>query len=315
MKRLWLHFICFLLCGFCLFGCSTTENETKNENTNRIVLEYEEKESSEVKSEMDFSQGDLYTMFAEVNNEEIDNFLYDDYNKDGIHEAFVITKKDGLYNLWYMSPAECKIVYENMESVDNQHTEILAFETRDYLLLQQAPMGSKGTLVYTIDNENQVSQPVISGRGYIHQNASGEIYFDVYEATDGKDNRKQPQYARYYLYYVYDEGFREYGGIPIGQEQFLKLDGAQEVLDHIYEEYSDAQLEISFLYRANHYINVNITAYQDDAIEYSNILLHYDSKKVSYVSEEFAKGKVEIAYMLSIATFPTAFKEPQNNNR
>lgn len=297
-----------------LLACTPVQTDTKQEIENAIQLEFEEEKSSEVKSEMDFSQGDLYTMFAEVNNEQIENFLYDDYNKDGIHEAFVVTKEQNAYKLWYMSPAECQIVSEDIEYVDNQKTEILGFNTKDYLLLQQSVKGQMNTLVYSVNNDNQVDQANISGKGYIYQNTAGDLFLDVYSEVDEKNIGAQRECITYYLYYVYDDGFREYGAIPIGQEQFLEFAGAQEILDGIHEQYRDSQLEISYLYRANHYININITIYENNRIEYRNMVLRYDDKEVSYVSEELAKGKVEIAHILSVATFPTAFKQPQNND-
>ncbi len=308
-------------CGMCLVwwcfflsGCTFVNTETKSENENEIKLEIEEIESVDIKSEMDFSQGDLYTMFEEVNNEQIENFLYDDYNKDGIHEAFVVTKQKNTYKLWYMSPADCKIVIDNLEYVDNANTEILSFETKDYLLLQQYVKGVLNTLVYSVNNDNQVIQTNISGKGYIRHNASGEIFLDVYEEIDEKNKVTQPEYSTYYLYYVYDDGFREYGAIPIGQEQFLKYQGAQDILDDIYEKYKGKQLEISYLYRANHYININITIYEDSRAEYRNVTLKYDDESVAYISEDMAEGKIEIAHLLNIATFPAAYKEPHNND-
>lgn len=314
MNKMCWNGICILCLLMCLSGCSFVNNVTKSENENEIKLEFAEEKSSEMKSEMDFSQGDLYTMFEEVNNEQIENFLYDDYNKDGIHEAFVVTKVASTYKLWYMSPSDCKMVIGNLEYVDNQHTEILAFEIKDYLLLQQTMEGTKNTLVYSVNNNNQVIQSNISGIGHVRHTATGEIFLDVYETADEKSKvEKQQEYTTYYLYYVYDDGFREYGAIPIGQEQFLQFQGAQDILDDIYEKYGDAQLDISYLYRANHYINVNITVYEDSRIENRNITLYYDERKVSYASEDVKRGKVETAHVLGIATFPTAFKEPQND--
>lgn len=311
-KRLVCMFLTLLAFG--LSGCSFMESESRSENENEIMLSVEEEGNSEVKSEMDFSQGDLYTMFREVNNEEVENFLYDDYNKDGIHEAFVITKNKNVYKLWYMTPSDCEIVIEDLEYVDVQDSEILSFETKDYLLLQQSQKGQTNTLVYSVDNENEVGESNVSNLGYIYQNASGEIFLDVYENSDEKSMSGPQAYTTYYLYYVYDEGFKEYGGIPINEEQFLMFDGAQEILDNIYEKYPETQIEVSYLYRSNHYMNLNITIYENSRIEYRNLTLHYDNNKVSYVSEEYAKGKVEVACMLSIATFPTAFKQPQNDN-
>ena len=313
MSKMYIKIIYTLFLIVCLSGCSFLNKETKSENENEIKLEFEQAKSSEIESEMDFSPGDLYIMFEEMNNEQIENFLYDDYNKDGIHEAFVVTKEMNVYKLWYMSPSDCKIVTDNLEYVDNLNTAILSFEIRDYLLLQQVVDGRKNTLVYTLNNDNQVIQSNISGKGYIRHTATGDIFLDVYQASDDKNQMEEQEYITYYLYYIYDAGFREYGAIPIGQEQFLKFEGAQDILDGIYEKYPDTQLEISYLYRANHYININIAVYGDNAIEYRHITLSYDEKKVECISEEVNKGKVEIAHILGIATFPTAFKEPQNN--
>lgn len=313
MSKMYIKIIYTLFLIVCLSGCSFLNKETKSENENEIKLEFEQAKSSEIESEMDFSPGDLYIMFEEMNNEQIENFLYDDYNKDGIHEAFVVTKEMNVYKLWYMSPSDCKIVTDNLEYVDNLNTAILSFEIRDYLLLQQVVDGRKNTLVYTLNNDNQVIQSNISGKGYIRHTATGDIFFDVYQASDDKNQMEEQEYITYYLYYIYDAGFREYGAIPIGQEQFLKFEGAQDILDGIYEKYPDTQLEISYLYRANHYININIAVYGDNAIEYRHITLSYDEKKVECISEEVNKGKVETAHILGIATFPTAFKEPQNN--
>ncbi len=314
MRRLF--FVLWLVvCTMGLSGCSFFEKETRSEIENEIQLSFEEKASSEVKSEMDFSQGDLYTMFSEVNNEMVENFLYDDYNKDGIHEAFVITKEQNLYKLWYMSPVDCKMVCENIEYVDVQKTQILSFETKDYLLLQQSTKGQLNTLVFSVNNDNDVSEANISGRGYIRTNAVGEIFLDVYEDVLKQGNLNKREYATYYLYYIYDDGFKEYGAIPIEEEQFLMFEGAQQILDDIYNQYGDAQIEITYLYRANHHMNLNITIYENSRIEYRNLVLHYDDQRVTCVSEELGKGKIDVAHTLSIATFPTAFKQPQNAYR
>lgn len=288
-----------------------TESQSVNENEIQLVIE--EKESTDIKSEMDFSQGDLYTMFEEVNNEKIENFLYDDYNKDGIHEAFVVTKAKNGYRLWYMSPSDCNMVVDNLEYVDNADTEILSFETKDYLLLQRYENGVSNTLVYSVAHDNQVIQANISGKGHIRHNTSGEIFLDIYEEIDEKNKGAQREYSTYYLYYVYDDGFREYGAIPIGQEQFLQYQGAQDILDDIYQRYEGQQLEISYLYRANHYININITIFEDNRMKYRNVTLRYDDESVNYISDDVRNGKIEIAHLLNIATFPAAYKEPHNN--
>lgn len=302
--KVWMAELCFCM----LVGCTLAPAETKSENETQIELSVDEEEELEQK-EVDFSSGDLRTMFEEINNEEINNFLYGDYNKDGQHEAFVLTKKEQNYNLWYFHPKECELACEDIKGVEPLETDILAFSTKDYLLLQQLIDGKRNTMVYSIDNNNQVSETNISKKGYISKTSAGEIWLQ----PDQKQqvNTNQGDVNTYYLYYVFDEGFREYGAIPIGTEQFLEFEGAQSILDEIMAEYSDYEIEYSFLYRINHYINVNLTLKKDSSIEYKNMTLIYDDYEVARISENLAEGKMEIAYILDIATFPTAFKHPR----
>lgn len=311
MKRLFFNVGIFLLAMVCS-GCSLDLAESKSENEAAITLSLEETEESVLQTEADFSRGDLLTMFESVNNEEVENFIYDDYNKDGIHEAFVLTKEENYHKLWYLHSKECQIICDRLENLEQLETDILTFPTKDYLLLQQTEGGKKNTLVYSIDNDNQVQEADISHKGYISMTPSGEIWLQTYRESE-KEDRASLEVQTYYLSYAYDEGFREYGAIPIGKEQFLEFDGAQEILDDISEKYPEYKLEYSFLYRANHYININITLLKDGMIEYRNLTLNYDDSSVTRASEDLAVGKTEVAYMLDIATFPTAFKHPRRD--
>lgn len=311
MRGLFFCTILFLLTVFCS-GCSLHTAETKSENEATIKLGLEDTEENVLHAESDFSRGDLLTMFESVNNEEVENFIYDDYNKDGMHEAFVLTKVEDYHRLWYLHSKECQMVCDRLENLEQLETDILTFSTKDYLLLQQVTEGKRNTLVYSIDNNNQVQEANISQKGYISMTPSGEIWLQIERETE-KEGKVLSEKQTYYLSYVFDEGFKEYGAIPIGKEQFLEFEGAEKILDEISEKYSDYELEYSFLYRANHYININITLLKDGAIEYKNMTLNYDDSSVMYTSEDLADGKIEVAYMLNIATFPTAFKHPKKD--
>lgn len=295
-----------------LSGCRLTPRETEKENVASINLSAPETEENIEKKEADFSRGDLLTMFEEINNEEIENFLYDDYNKDGIHEAFVLTKAEDKHNLWFFQGKECELAGEAVEGVKPLETDILTFSTRDYLLLQQVKEKKRNTIVYGVDNANKVFETNISRKGYVTKTASGEIW--LRPGADAKANPEKAESTTYYLYYVFDEGFREYGAIPIGMEQFLEFEGAQKILDDLAAEYPEYELEFSFLYRLNHCIHVNITLKQAENTEYKNMTLIYDDYQVMRNSEKLADGRAEIAYMLDGATFPTAFKHPKKNN-
>lgn len=295
----------FLLCSvfiFCLGGCSFVKTERKSENEAEITLELQDETEEESEKQSDFSRGDLLTMFEAVSNEEMISFLYDDYNKDGVHEAFVLTKEED-YTIWYMTSEGCELVEEGIKQVDEAQTDLLSYRTKDYAMIQHVREGIPVTFLYSVDNNNKVIEPDISGRGYLLQNEKGELEFRIF--SDAKGER----YCTYYLYYLMDDGFREYGAIPISEEQFLEFAGAGELLDEIKASYGDKLTEINFLYRSNHCININLTI-DGRKPEYRNVTVYYDSTHVEKGRDKLSYGKVEIAYMLEIATFPTAFKHP-----
>ncbi|MGN0153175.1 MAG: hypothetical protein ACI4A3_01895 [Lachnospiraceae bacterium] len=295
-----------LLIGILLpvYGCSLVTTDSKSENNAEIEITLENTETEEKKEKADFSRGDLFTMFEEVNNETVLDFLYGDYNKDGIHEAFVLTG-DSEYKLWYMSAENCEIIKEDFTESGEADIELLTFSTKDYLLLHRRENGIRNTLVYTIDNNNQVLEPNISGEGYFYQDTDGELILQIEKREAEKIFR-----CNYYLYYGFDEGFKEYGAIPIVEEQFLEFAGASDILDGISEKFSDSEVECSYLYRSNHYIDINILIKKDELQENRHMTLVYDTHKVKPVDENIMDGRVETAHMLEIATFPTAFKHP-----
>lgn len=311
MKRIW----CGLVLGsvLCCMGCSMIESESQQENDTAIILSWDDTEEDVSVKKADFTEKDLHAIFEAVNNEEIVDFVYDDYNRDGIHEAFVLTKKEELYNLWYVHSNECQIISENLKDIDEPATDVLGFNTKAYLLIQQKKDDVRNTIVYSIDNNDQVRESGISKKGYLTNAADGEILLQIDQKLATADSFVV-ETKTYYLYYVFDEGFREYGAIPIGMEQFLEFKGAQEIIDSISEKYSDYEIEYSFLYRANHYMNVNIALSKDGNTIYKNMTLAYDESRVKKLSETLSDGKMETAYMLSAATFPMAFKHPKTEN-
>ncbi|MCM1157518.1 MAG: hypothetical protein NC300_08345 [Bacteroidales bacterium] len=305
-KRRYCLYIFGLLSGCLLCGCSVLEKETKKESEIEIELVSENTEKEKNKENADFSRGDLVTMFEEMNNESVMDFLYNDYNLDGMHEAFVITKEES-YKLWYMSAAGCELVKDELTMEEDASAEILNYSTKGYLLLQLKKGNANNTLVYTVDNDNSVIEADISGAGYIWQNEDRQLLLQV----PISDRGKKPSYLTYYLHYMLDEGFKEYGAIPISEEQFLEFEGAQDILDKIDETYPEEEITLSFLYRSNHYINLNVIVGTKDGTEYKTMTLKYDTGKVFPLSEELEDGRMETACILEIATFPTAFKHPE----
>ncbi|MBO5470262.1 MAG: hypothetical protein J6A03_11075 [Lachnospiraceae bacterium] len=299
------YYVGFLLgCVVLLMGCKGTNRLESEQGAVDIRITLDTTENDVKDKTTDLSRGDLFIMFEEMNNETVMDFQYGDYNKDGTHEAFVVTNSDG-YKLWYMHPAGCELVEDNFEGKTIVTTDTLEFSTKKYLLLQQEIAGHPNTLVYTLDNKDQVVQPIVSGRGYLKEESGNHMVLRVYGDKDKAD-----EYCDYYLYYNPDEGFKEYGGIPIVEEQFLEFQGSSDILEDIRELYGEYELDITYLYRSNQYMNINWSFYEEGKIQYRHATLQYDNEKVRVAGELDQKGRAEIADVLEIATFPTAFKHP-----
>lgn len=289
-------------CAFLLYGCGRTEEFDSEKSTEDIRITLDTTEDGTKEKTTDFSRGDLFTMFEEVNNETVIDFQYGDYNKDGTHEAFVLTDSEG-YKLWYLHSGSCELVRDDFGESSNVTTDTLEFSTKKYLLLQWEEDGHPNTLIYTLDNKDSVLEPILSGKGFLSGDSQNNMILRVYAKDEQTD---------YYLYYNPDEGFKEYGGIPIAQEQFLEFQNSEEILEEIRQRYSGYEVEFSFLYRSNQYMNINWSFYENGTVQYRHTTLQYDDQKVKVTGELEQSGKVEIAHMLELATFPTAFKHPDN---
>ncbi len=295
-----------LIAGTALFigGCNRPKEYVTDSQNKDIRIMLDTTENSKIQEKTDFSRGDLFTMFEEKNNEEVMDFQYGDYNKDGMHEAFVLTDSDG-YKLWYMHASGCELVADNFTEDDTLSVEVLDFSTKTYLLLHRLENDRKNTLVYTLDNKNQVTQSIVSGKGYLMKDTGKNLILRVYS-----EGGEETDYCEYYLYYNPDEGFKEYGGIPIAEEQFLEFDGAQDILNEVKSAYEDGQVDISYVYRSNHYMHMNMLFYRDGKMQYQHTTLKYDNQKVTMIGETIINGREEVAHLLGSATFPTAFKHP-----
>ena len=305
MKKLFvLYCLVALTLSIGLFGCNYQNIEERSENEVAIQLSTEQMEDERTENQTDFAEGDLRVMFEELNNEAIKDFMYADYNKDGIHEAFVLTQGAN-YKLWYMTPNSCDMIYQNPTTAKYHSYGIMSFMMREYLLIHQVVDRSNLTLVYSVNNENQVIESDISGQGYIYQDDTGEILLDCYSDTD------KEYLCTYYLYYAMDEGFREYGAIPISEEQFLQFDHADEILERLAEQFEDYSVEYDFLYRSNHTIHVNVFAKKNGTAKNYYMTLTYDERGVT-VKKDLMPGRAKTANMLEIATFPGRFKHPES---
>jgi hypothetical protein len=129
-------------------------------------------------------------------------------------------------------------------------------------------------------------------------------------------------YKIYYLYWTAD-GLKEYGGLKIAQQQLLKVQGAQAIIDAITE--SGCTVDAIY-YRANNLININYHSGDKQNGNFDNVTLVYKNNAVtpelvypgptSSKTENFNEKKLgdfsyggiyQAALFPKIATYPDKF--------
>lgn len=84
-------------------------------------------------------------------------------------------------------------------------------------------------------------------------------------------------YKTYYLYWSND-GFKEYGGLKITEQQLLKVNGAQAIIDAISK--SGHTID-DIYYRANNIININYHSGDKQNGDFDNVTLVYKNNTVT----------------------------------
>lgn len=123
-------------------------------------------------------------------------------------------------------------------------------------------------------------------------------------------------YKPYYLYWATD-GLKEYGGLKITQQQLLKVEGAQAVIDRITQ--SGHTID-EIYYRANNIININYHSGDKQNGNFDNVTLVYKNNTIlayadpnSSKTESFDEknlsnfsygGIYQAAFFTKIATYP-----------
>ncbi|MGI6588592.1 MAG: hypothetical protein ACOX2N_07485 [Peptococcia bacterium] len=252
--------------------------------------------------------------------ENVVKVFYDDFDGDGVKEAFVLTgeltnKQDECS--W--SEGKVWFVGQFYEMVQDGLFTHFSFEpsiiTLDDIKLLHVPKeyatGCHSFLFGVVKEEPYTYFDY--EKGYIYEeNGSLLLNNDAYDAYYEADTGMfvGHTYKDYYLYCEKDDdnfkGFREYGAVEISLEQFLKFKGAQDMLEQIKAINNNAEIT-NILYRENEVINLNYIIRDDLGYAQKNATVNYNDKEVyNFIAGD---GKYEKAIIPEIASYPI-FKEP-----
>lgn len=241
-------------------------------------------------------------------SEPIINFIYDDFDNNGVYEAIAFCGEyDSMENIYSGTPylvtregvqrIREEDLYSNAGIVYNfGNTKIISI-TKHYAT-------SSVSYYYEIDGTEMRE---IDGSGF------GELYQDEYGnmcMTDSQyDAMVDGTGHTWNVYYFYwDDGLKEYGGTEISQEEFLQYDGADSIINTILADGYD----ITTIYRrANRIININCCdGYCNKNVR---VLLKKGSVSVFPVEEysDYQEGIIKQALVPEIATYNEVQEEPE----
>lgn len=251
----------------------------------------------------------LQTLQKQVPGQTIFTYECDDFDGDGKKELFalVLTKPeytDDYYgDIWFVSPWGS----EKLESGSSYYTNyevgcILNIEGTKLYSIEKTYAAGQTSYLFGVRN-GKAYRESLSGKGLLYSE-NGRWYLDQ-NALDALVGGGGRTIKPYYMYW--DNGFKEYGGIDITIEDFLKLEGADTILNGI-----DAEKGIisHIYYRENNIMNIDyIVGCDSTNVMNNNLFLtcQYDKTSVRLVEVDYNIGTYLSALVEEIATYPAKF--------
>lgn len=331
-KRNLLIMVISVWCSVFLVSCTgvSEKNTSNNDVSGKKVVQQtngENKEQIGIGTEEENALVERFQKDTQTGGKEnILKVFCEDFDANGVKEAFILTGKvqtdvdscawlEG--KVWFVNDKAVQLVQEDFFTHFTFAPEVMSFDgTKMLHVYKEYATGCCSYLYGVVDN--QLCKYFDYAKGSL-QVADGQLQLlhDTYDYSYDKemDGFTGHTWKPYYLYFAKatdtmskEDKFLEYGAIEISQEQFLKFQGAQDVLERIKEIANNAEIT-SFLYRGNNIININYQVKDEYGYSQNYVTVNYNEKEV-YNLLEGSGGKYENAIIPEIATYPV-FQEPQ----
>lgn len=246
------------------------------------------------------TRNDFKTRAAKFAGKEIIQNFYEDFDGDGTPEMFAFAGEIYFDEELYIYTFQGKIVY-----VSNEKTEIIAETEKGglgviiegYYDPEVITQDIKKVLVYhntwndetikstilSVENDTPVSFKMdtllrSSTYGLLIENVANDMIIKKSDMQKGNYSGTGSTRKMYYHYWDSDKGtLKEYGAIPITEQQFLEFKDADKILNSI----TDGKV-YNILYRKNGLININIyKETNNDSYEFKNLTVAYEDDTVT----------------------------------
>jgi len=253
-----------------------------------------------------FTEAELRGMLEAKATREILAFEYGDYDGDGVDEAFALVGAkldDGsiMGELWYAGPNGAQML-EASETGYWGLIDVFVFGGRRFAVVEE--YYTTGALVNLWGvKDGQPYREKISGHGGGLKEISENSFLLYHSALDAMLDAGlgfcMGRTWKPYWFHWDGDGFREYGGTKITEEQLRRCEGAAEILDGIYGITGD------IFYRGNGIININHTVLQSEGdIGNYCVTVQLDGESVAVVETGDPSGFYLPALAPDIAAYP-----------
>ncbi len=293
--------ICFLALLLVCFVMMSCNQDNGCNNSYAATQQYDLHEFFENHLKTNGIEGDIWS------------FTPNDYQKNDNKQAFALVGNEQTSELWYTdgTTTECllsKITVDGLPTVvETSSKPIYIIDIKD---------GEQNKSYAYIVTEGKPLSLVGSGEKLTHMGNDDFCTFvlcDDHKLSDGQQAGETRK--KYYLYFD-GTGFKEYGGIYITKDEFLRLNKSDAILNNI----SDCGYTVTnIIWRDNGIININCEKQTEEVTVYENLTVKViknncicipsgQAQDADYVGRSTYSGIYKIAAFPDIATYPESFK-------
>ncbi|MCL2298938.1 MAG: hypothetical protein FWC27_02175 [Firmicutes bacterium] len=256
--------------------------------------------------EKELSEAGLRAMLDEKVNQEILDFKYDDYDGDGVFEAFAFVGEEGppegFYGALWFIDAKGAQELEASEYGYSGHPGFYTFGQHKFAVLDEYRTTGGYVHVWGVHGGKPRLESISGvGGGFTQLDGNNfTLYHSTYD-IDETDGVSTGHTWKNYWFLWDGENFREHGGVPLAEKELRKLGGAAEVLDGI-----DGVVGEIFYRGSCGVVNVNYTVPgREGSVTNHYVTLQLKDGRAAMLEE--GEGRYQAALAPEIAVYP---KEP-----
>ncbi len=307
----------FLAASACGRSWRAGETVTEEQSSSDAVSETESETETESAVPEALDEEGMKKLIADKTTDSIISFVYDDFDKDGIYDAFALTGikradvKDRPYTalyageLWFINFTGIKklVDWGDYWKVGNV---LDVGESKLYSVEKYSGTGSV-SLVWSVDGPS-VKEEAVSGKvGEIAAASAKDItaFSLYYDDSAGKG------YIRVKYFFSYDKGIKEYGGIKVTLKELYTYDGAEDMIKDIEEGGMNVA---DIYYRSNGVVTVNCRPKIEGAGNLSSMVFVVSGNELKPAAPEenigrgsSSTGIYKAALFPDIASYPKDF--------